>query len=320
LYAGHLDDDARRRAAAALAGHIRPGDVLIASSDFTHYGASFQHLPFPADYDLVPRLHELDEGYLEAAGSLSPSLFLAALREKEATVCGHAPVALLLETLQQLGAEDIFQQTLDYQTSAEITGDRDHSVSYAALGYFHAGSFYLDEADQRTLLDCARATLRHLSREGGRRAVPPETAGPALQRRAGAFVSLHHGEQLFGCIGMRAARQPLAQMIPELTLSAALDDPRFHHHGAIPADLQLEISILTPSKRIPDPGLFRLGRDGATLETGGRAGLLLPQVAGGTINSETRFLEALSRKTGCAPDAYRDPEARLSVFRAQVFS
>ena len=72
-------------------------------------------------------------------------------------------------------------------------------------------------------------------------------------------------------------------------------------------------------KRIRDWRSFRIGRDGAFLEHGDRSGLLLPQVAGGAIDTESRFLESLCQKAGLRRDAYRDPHARLSVFRAQVF-
>jgi len=52
----------------------------------------------------------------------------------------------------------VFQQTLDYQTSADITGDFEHVVSYGSLGYFRADSFRLDEEAQGALLSSARET------------------------------------------------------------------------------------------------------------------------------------------------------------------
>jgi len=72
------------------------------------------------------RLFELDSRVIDAAGSLAPTLFLDTLHELHSTVCGYQPVALLLETLGLLPGEEVFQQTLDYQTSAEITGDFEH--------------------------------------------------------------------------------------------------------------------------------------------------------------------------------------------------
>jgi AmmeMemoRadiSam system protein B/AmmeMemoRadiSam system protein A len=319
LYVGHLNDAQRYSAARILARHIGPGDVLLASSDLTHYGRSFGYEPFPAGADLAERLSRLDHDVIDAAGSLDPTCFLETLRELESTVCGYEPISLMLETLNQLGCDDVFQQTLDYQTSAEITGEVDHSVSYASLGYFRAGSFFLDAAGCEALLSSARATLRHLSATRRRGTAPPANAGPSLWRRASAFVSLHLGEDLFGCVGRRTQDVPLAELIPELTLAAALDDPRFPNRDNVTEGLDVEISLLTPLKRIPDWRSFCVGRDGAYLESGERSAMLLPQVARHGANTETRFMEALSRKAGLRPDAYRDPKARLSVFQAQVF-
>jgi hypothetical protein len=129
---------------------------------------------------------------------------------------------------------------------------------------------------------------------------------------------LHQGNELFGCVGTRAGEFPLRELIPELTLSAALDDRRFAPRTRIPEDLQIEVSILTPMKQLRDPAAFRAGRDGAYLEHGMHQGLLLPQVAAYGYSSE-RFLDALCWKAGLEPGAHRDPQAKLFVFRAQVF-
>jgi AMMECR1 domain-containing protein len=87
----------------------------------------------------------------------------------------------------------------------------------------------------------------------------------------------------------------------------------------VPDGIAIEISVLTPMKRIRDWKSFQLGRQGAYLESGSRSGLLLPQVATPGRFTQTSFLETLSRKAGLRPDAYQDPQARLSVFQAQVF-
>jgi AmmeMemoRadiSam system protein A len=320
LYVGAMNETRRLAVARRVAAVLGPGDVLLASSDFTHYGRGFGYLPFPAGPDVALRLNQLDESAIEAAGSLDATLFLDAMRELEATVCGQAPIALLLETLALLGGEEIYQQTLDYRTSGEITGDFHHSVSYAALGYFRADSFELDAPAQAALLASARATLQRLNATGERRPIPPaEPLAAELARRCAVFVSLHQRGELFGCIGTRSVDAPLAETVPDLALSAALDDPRFPVRVNIPDDLDIEISVLTPLKRIRDWKSFRIGRHGAYLQHQTRAALLLPQVANCGYDA-TRFLEALSKKAGLGRAAYREASSRLFVFRAQVFS
>jgi AmmeMemoRadiSam system protein A len=217
-----------------------------------------------------------------------------------------------------MGADGVYQSVLDYQASGEITGDYRHSVSYAALGYFPRSAFDLDEADRNALLNAAEETLDRLRRTGERRSAVAE-GSPALAALRGAFVSLHQGEELLGCVGNCAGHKPLREEIADLTLAAALDDLRFRPAAALPGPLGIEISVLTPFRRMRDTAEFRLGRHGAFLSLGGRSGLLLPQVAADRQWTAEDFWRALARKSRLAPRAWCDPRARLEIFEAQIF-
>jgi len=319
VYVGGMSAAGRSEAALKLAAIWRPGVVYVASSDFTHYGRDFHFTPFPPDGE---RLRALDFECIEAAGSLDATLFLETLSKTGATVCGAAPIALLLEILRHLGAGDVYQSTLDYQTSAEISGDRDHSVSYAALAYHRRAAYLLSGEDGEALLDAAAETLQRVREPNGDgRAVAVARGSVALQARRGAFVSLHRGEELLGCIGNSTGHSSLAEQIPELTISAALDDPRFAPAAERSGPIDIEISVLTPFRRVRGPHDLVLGRHGALLRVKGRSGLLLPQVAEDhrwTTGEE--FLAALTRKVLLPRDSWRLPEARLLVFEAQLFS
>jgi MEMO1 family protein len=318
VYTGLLDSAARRAAAEALAGVLEPGTLLLASSDFTHYGREFGYQPFPSDSRVADNLSKLDHSLIDAAGSIDARLFLGSLREVSSTLCGSAPIALLLETLSALG-DDFYQETLDYQASGEITGDYRHSVSYSALGYFPWESFPLNPEDQGLLLESARATLGGLLDTGERRPVYPVRHTPGLSRRTGVFVSIHANGELRGCVGGRSGVERLFSGVPEMALSAALDDSRFRQLGRDEPGIEIEISVLGPFRRIAGAGGFRLGEHGAWLEAGSRRGLLLPQVAEDRRWMREEFLDALAHKAGLRRGAWREPSARLSVFRAQVF-
>ncbi|MGA2324879.1 MAG: AmmeMemoRadiSam system protein B [Bryobacteraceae bacterium] len=318
VYVSHLEAQARAAAARRLAALIRPGTILAASSDLTHYGRAFGYQPFPAHEWVAERLRDLDESVIEAAGSLSPDLFLATLQTTGSTVCGYDPIALLLETLRSLEGDEIFQETLDYQTSGDITGDFKHSVSYGALGYFPSQSFHLGPEEQALLLASARQTLEYYVSTGERKPIPPERITPGLERRAGAFVTLHGKGDLRGCVGRRSSTEPLWQTVPALTLAAALEDSRFRPVRKGEAGLEVEISVLSPFKRLADLGDFRVNQHGALLEAGLHHGLLLPQVATERNWTAQQFLDALAHKTGVSRDVYRDPSTRVSVFRAQI--
>jgi uncharacterized protein (TIGR00296 family) len=113
-------------------------------------------------------------------------------------------------------------------------------------------------------------------------------------------------------------RSALAEAVPDLALVAALEDPRFRPGDAIAGPFEVEVSVLTPLRRVRGPEDFQIGRHGGLLTLGLKGGLLLPKVARPDW-SAIDFLEALSRKSGLPAHGYQDPAAKLSVFEAQVF-
>ena len=106
--------------------------LLVASSDFTHYGHSFHYVPFETE---VPRrIRELDHGALEPilAGDLDG--FEAYVARTGATICGRDAIGLVLRLLPAQ-REAILAA---YDTSGRLTGTWDHSVSYASLIFRNA--------------------------------------------------------------------------------------------------------------------------------------------------------------------------------------
>ena len=260
LYVGRMDAAGRGAAADALAGLWRPGTVLVASSDFTHYGRSFSFTPFPPDRAVAGRLRDLDTECIEAAGTLDSARFLDVLDNNGATVCGTDPIALLLDILHRLDP-GMYVATLDYETSGELTGDFRQSVSYAALGFFPRAAFDVDEVCREALLDSVAATLGHLRASGEKR--PVSAAGsPALAARRGLFVTLRQDDELLGCIGNLAGRNTLAEDAGQLALAAALEDPRFRPAAGVAGPIDIEVSLLTPFRRIirPRPSHHRAAR------------------------------------------------------------
>lgn len=315
LYVGELTDEQRHAAAALLRNQLDARTVLIASSDLTHYGRDFGYLPFRVDEFTAEALNNLDTGVLAAAGSLDPTLFRRQLRKTGATVCGSGPIALLLETVAGLSGET-FQETLDYETSGEIERDYRHSVSYGALGYFPAKAWQLEPADQATLLASARFSLDHFRRTGDPR-FQEHPGDPALQQRGRAFVTLYTAGRLRGCIGRFENPLPLAGIVPRLTLDS-LSDERFEPPREY-EELEIEVHILTPPKRIVDVRRLRPGEHGALLKAGPNEGLLLPVVAARHHLSGAEFLRALALKAEVSENVYSGGDWELSIFRDQSF-
>ena len=141
-----------------------------------------------------------------------------------------------------------------------------------------------------------------------------------LTELRGAFVSLYKKGMLRGCIGSINPEEQLYKVIEDMAESAAFRDPRFR-----PVDeeelpyLDLEISVLTPLERISDPEDVEVGRHGILIRKGLYSGLLLPQVATERDWDKITFLEQTCRKAGLEADAWKDEEAEIYVFSADVF-
>lgn len=189
----------------------------------------------------------------------------------------------------------------------------------AAVGWGGQAAMDLTKSDQELLLRLARdAIAAHL--KGGTVSMP-ESISPVLCEPRGAFVSLHKQGRLRGCIGYLEAVKPLAATVQEVAAAAAFHDPRFPPVKAEElADLEVEISVLTPMRRIFKPEEIEVGKHGLYIERALARGLLLPQVASQYGWDRTTFLEQTCSKAGLPPNAWQDPESRIYVFSAEVFS
>ncbi len=180
-------------------------------------------------------------------------------------------------------------------------------------------NYELSVAAEQELLALARATLEE--RLEGRKPGDYTPSAAGLREQRGAFVSLHHGDDLRGCIGQAIPDRELYRIVQACAVSAALEDHRFPPvRTAELADLTIEISVLTPLRRVWDPNCVEVGRHGLVAARGGRRGLLLPQVAVNYAWDRETFLVHTCRKAGLPDDAWQQPDTELFVFEAQVFS
>jgi AmmeMemoRadiSam system protein A len=113
---------------------------------------------------------------------------------------------------------------------------------------------------------------------------------------------------------------PLWVNVRDSAVAAARDDPRFLPVAPSElAALAIEISVLEPPRPVAEPEEFVAGRHGIVVERGGCRALLLPQVAGEMGWTENQMLDAVCRKAGLRPDAWRDPATHLFVFESVCF-
>jgi AmmeMemoRadiSam system protein A len=145
---------------------------------------------------------------------------------------------------------------------------------------------------------------------------PTET----LKEKRGAFVTIKKKDQLRGCIGYLKAVLPLYETIREMAIQAAFDDPRFSPLQKNEwKDINIEISVLTPMKKLSDVSEIKVGVHGLYIEKGPYSGLLLPQVATEHRWNSITFLENTCYKAGLPKDAWKSKDTVVYIFSADVF-
>jgi uncharacterized protein len=176
------------------------------------------------------------------------------------------------------------------------------------------------EQSQR-LLDIARESIRHTL--AGQPPTPLAETDPVLISPAGCFVSLHQQttHELRGCVGRLDANGPLAQVVQQTAVSV-LADPRFGNRRIQPselANLEIELSILSPLMPAKNPLDFDLLNDGLFLIISNRTGCFLPQVARQTGWTKEQLLDRLCmEKMGFPAKMWQHPAARLQKFTAAI--
>ena len=176
-------------------------------------------------------------------------------------------------------------------------------------------AFLSDEERCDLLREARQAIVDAVSGRAERTA----SATGVFARRAGLFVSLHKQGELRGCIGYPDGGQLLGAIIKDCAVAAATRDPRFPPVSDRElADIDIEISVLTPVEPVADPMEIMVGRDGLIIEQHGHRGLLLPQVATEYGWDRDTFLAHACVKAGLPRDAWQRG-ARIFKFQAEVF-
>ena len=149
-----------------------------------------------------------------------------------------------------------------------------------------------------------------------------ESEDPLFNERRGCFVTLHNHGELRGCIGQFQPEGTLLETVRDMAL-AATRDSRFLNNPITPAelaDIDIEISVLSPLQKTDDPLSLELGVHGIYIKRGWAAGCFLPQVATETGWSKEEFLRhCCAGKAGMAPDAWKQPDTEVFLFTAEVF-
>ncbi|MCX6282138.1 MAG: AmmeMemoRadiSam system protein B [Bacteroidetes bacterium] len=310
-----------KRIAEALKPYFNANNLFVVSSDFSHY---------PAYNDAK----SADKATCNAILSNDPDALLKVLDEYEkknvsnlvTNLCGWTSVLTLL--YMTAGDAGIRISPVQYMNSGDSKyGDHAQCVGYWSVAVTrNAGAsaapiseFNFTNEEKKILLGIARSTVVMYINERKTPEVDDHNFSANLKMHAGCFVTLKEHGELRGCIGRFTADIPLWNVVQQMAIASSTQDTRFTPVSSKEIDkLQIEISVLSPMKKIVSADEIVLGKHGIYIKKGYYSGTFLPQVATETGWSKEEFLGHCSRdKAGLGWDGWKDAE--LYTYEACVF-
>ena len=142
--------------------------------------------------------------------------------------------------------------------------------------------------------------------------LPDNLPSELIDKRAGAFVSLHKDDELRGCIGtIMATKNSIAEEIVQNAISACSQDPRFSPVTEDELDdIVYSVDILGEPERIFDINQLNVKKYGVIVEKDGRRGLLLPDLEG--VDTIQEQIAIAKRKGGISPNE------KVNIWRFEV--
>ncbi len=304
--------------ASSLKPYLNADNLFIISSDFSHY----------------PKYHDAQKAdSLTALGILSNNVseFEEAIRENTnmhypgmvTSACGRTALITLLYMTENMS--NVKFAPIKYSNSGDVSfGDKNRVVGYFSIvltqkNIDHSSDF-LSKKDKEDLINIARLTIEEYLNTGEIILLDPEQFSDNLKKSSGAFVTLNKEHQLRGCIGRFFSEEALYKVVQKMAIAAATQDFRFQQVKPYEMDvIEIEISVLTPLKKIQSIDEIKLGRDGIYIIKGKQSGTFLPQVATETGWTKEEFLGHCSQdKAGIGWDGWKNAE--IYTYRAIVFS
>ena len=315
-----LKEEDLNKISLILKDYLDDKTIIIASSDLSHY----------------PNYENANKVDLETINSIltgkTENLENTIKKNKNAPelatrLCGKEAVKILMKTMDGV-VNDI--KLLKYMNTGDVPiGDKSHVVGYSSIAFLSDAlknkkepkkeeklnfSINLNKEQEVTLLNIARESVESYIKEKN---VPEfKINDNLLKRNFGVFVTLKKEKKLRGCVGVFDSDVPLYKTVSGMAIKAAVKDRRF-----VPvkeselSDLDYEISILSPLKKIDDWQKIEPGKHGVKVVKGNNSGVFLPQVATENNWNLEKFMNTLcEQKAGINPDAWKEDDTDLYVF------
>ena len=312
------DSDTIQKLSSLLEPYFNDDNLFVISTDLSHY-------PSYEDAKLV------DMRTLRSITTNSPQTFINTIVENEksniaglsTSACGWASILTLMYMTQE---KPYKYELLEYKNSGDSSyGEKDRVVGYGALRVYKEKErstdeeFTLTQDEKEQLKEIAKLALYEAVLHNRRIEIDASKIPTKLKKHLGAFVTLNKDSKLRGCIGRFEPNQPLYEVIIDMAIAASRHDTRFHPVTPQELDeIEIEISVLTPRRRVNSIDDVLVGKHGIYIEYQGKNGTYLPQVATDMGWSKEEFVRSCCvEKAGIAPEHCKD--ATLYVYEAIVF-
>lgn len=313
------DDKFLTALAQALQKHLTDEDLIIISSDLSHfpsYSDAQKADQKTIDGILTGEIESFEKAIQENMEQDLPNL--------DTCACGEAPIKTGLLLAKTANWQEI--KLLNYSNSGDVSGDESRVVGYAVIAFSdnnqNQNELSLSPKEKQTLLKIARQSIGNAFKN--KKTSDFSDLTERLKQPQGAFVTLNKNGQLRGCMGrIIEEKEPLYQVVDEMAKVAAFEDPRFHPVSEEEMkEIEIEVSVLSPLKKIKDPFKeIEIGKHGVLVQKGFYSGVFLPQVA--TENNwdlEMFMGELCEHKAGLPRDAWKKGDIDIYIFSAEVFS
>ena len=299
---------------ARAADELNRKIFFVASGDLSH------KLKADGPYGIVPEGKIFDSQVMD---NLSGANFLRLLTMDE-KICSRAAECGLRSFWIMAGALDrksVTAEKLSYEGTFGVgygivwfnVGGEDASRNFdEQLADFKRRESLRRKASEDDFVKLARHSLETFVKTHKPAELPENLPDELLNRRAGAFVSLHKAGNLRGCIGtIMATQDNLAEEILQNAISACSRDPRFEPVEVDELDdIEYSVDVLGDPERIFSVKDLDVRRYGVIVENGNRRGLLLPDLEG--VDTVEEQIAIAKRKANIRADE------KVSLWRFEV--
>lgn len=292
--------------------------ALVISSDLSHYPpyeiAYISDNAIGLSYDAAIANKNVDYFYL------TKDLLSQKYRKLLDTVaCGFSPMVVGLGVAYFMDCNEF--EIMEYTNSGDVTEAREEVVGYLSGMFVKSNRkdfrLNLDEKEKQYLLALSKKSIENYLKTGNFLKID-YFQYPKLNLPAAVFVTLTIDKELRGCIGCLAPHMLLGDAVIDYSVRAAFEDPRFSPLTESELKkIDIEISILSPLKKINNTSEIKENVHGVFVKKGFLSGTYLPQVWENFSNKEDFLRSLFDEKSGIGFENINAPDTEIYIYTVE---